>query len=488
MTRESIILPLHEPPDMASAIAEVARGASPAILESAETGAARGRYTILTCDPLVVRAWHPGDGDPFGGIRETLRQTPVLSEAANHLPFQGGWIGFFAYEAGHLLEPVAGRLQPARRDIPLPLGRFALYDWAAIHDGWTGAWSLVGADLGEMGLDTGTRSPFRSRLAGWAERLRDARRPPPSPAAAVSPAGENMTQPQYLQMVERARAYIAAGDIFQVNLARRETWRVAEPPLSTYLRLRQVNPAGYAAYLGWNEPDGRNTAILSASPELFLDVRGREVVTRPIKGTRPRSVDPVLDAALQAELLESHKDRAELAMIVDLERNDLGRVCEYGSVRVVGMETGQPYQLETHPTVHHLVSTVSGRLRRECDAIDLLRATFPGGSITGAPKIRAMQIIQELEPTDRSVYTGSIGYFGLNGTASFNIAIRTLICTGDLAHIYAGGGIVADSVPEDEYRETQAKALGLRRALGVSTATNELHASILRPDQRGSVA
>lgn len=297
-----------------------------------------------------------------------------------------------------------------------------------------------------------------------------------------------MTQHQYLQMVERARAYIAAGDIFQVNLARREIWRVAEPPLSTYLRLRQVNPAGYAAYLGWNEPDGRNTAILSASPELFLDVRGREVVTRPIKGTRPRSVDPVLDAALQAELLESHKDRAELAMIVDLERNDLGRVCEYGSVRVMGMETGQPYQLETHPTVHHLVSTVSGRLRRECDAIDLLRATFPGGSITGAPKIRAMQIIQELEPTDRSVYTGSIGYFGLSGTASFNIAIRTLICTGDLAHIYAGGGIVADSVPEDEYRETQAKALGLRRALGVSTATNELHASILRPDQRGSVA
>ena len=261
--------------------------------------------------------------------------------------------------------------------------------------------------------------------------------------------------------MRRAKAYIAAGDIFQVNLARRLTLPAVEPAAHTYLRLRTANPSAYGALLIWDE--GRS-AVLSASPELFIALRGRDVLTRPIKGTRPRSSDPVVDAARAAELLASVKDRAELAMIVDLERNDLGRVCTFGSVEVAG--GADAFELEAHPTVHHLVASVRGQLRDECDVIDLFRAAFPGGSITGAPKIRAMQIIDELEPTQRSVYTGSIGYFGIDGSACFNIAIRTLIQSDGRIHLHAGGGIVADSDPDEEYAETQAKALGMCRALG----------------------
>ena len=276
-----------------------------------------------------------------------------------------------------------------------------------------------------------------------------------------------MTRSQYLHMVQRAKEYIAAGDIFQVNLARRQTFPVCEPPISTYLRLRHANPGAYAAFLSWKESTGA-AALLSASPELFLRLDDGRVTTRPIKGTRPRSRDPVVDAAYKAELAASEKDRAELAMIVDLERNDLGRVCEFGTVRVITQDASPaaPYELETHPTVHHLVATVTGRLTPDRDAIDLLRACFPGGSITGAPKVRAMEIIDELEPTERSVYTGAIGYIGLDGSMMLNIAIRTLIVADGQVHLYAGGGIVADSVPEDEYDETTAKALGLCRALG----------------------
>lgn len=276
-------------------------------------------------------------------------------------------------------------------------------------------------------------------------------------------------------MIARAIDYIGAGDIFQVNLARRETFPVREPVIDTYLRLRETNPGAYATFIQWDAtPDAsaaphesRECAILSSSPELFLAVKDRHVLTRPIKGTRPRSCDPVLDEAYKSALTSSEKDRAELTMIVDLERNDLGRVCEFGSVRVVPPPhtPASPFSLESHPTVHHLVADVTGRLANGCDTIDLVRACFPGGSITGAPKVRAMEIIDELEPSVRSVYTGAIGYFALDESAAFNIAIRTIIVADGQAHVYAGGGIVADSRPDDEYEETVAKALGLKRAI-----------------------
>jgi len=465
-------------------IAAIARGSNPAILDSAATGPSRGRFTILACDPVAVASWRMGCSDPFEGMRQRLAglggrivwaegEPPAAARA-----FPGGWIGYFTYEAGRYIERLPATTDP---DIGLPIARFALYDTAAIHDAVTNEWILVAADLSGLGHGAATRQPAEDRLADWTAWLRNAESPAPVPPPLPEAPEHNMTRVEYERMVARAIDYIAAGDIFQVNLARRETFPVREPAIATYLRLRQTNPGAYAAYLGWNEPAPRKpvgpspageVAILSSSPELFLRLKDRDVVTRPIKGTRPRSDDPITDASYQMALAASEKDRAELAMIVDLERNDLGRVCEFGSLRVVAPDdsAAAPYALEAHPTVFHLVAEVTGRLADRRDAIDLVRACFPGGSITGAPKVRAMEIIDELEPTERSVYTGAIGYFGLDGSMMLNIAIRTLMIANRKVHLYAGGGIVADSQPEDEYRETQAKALGLSRAINATGA------------------
>jgi para-aminobenzoate synthetase component 1 len=259
----------------------------------------------------------------------------------------------------------------------------------------------------------------------------------------------------YSAAIARIKAYIASGDVYQVNLTQRFAAPLPCPPYALYQRLRERSPAPFAAYLSFGP-----VQVVSSSPERFLTVRGRQVETRPIKGTRPRSADPAADARLAAELLASEKDRAELLMIVDLERNDLGRVCTYGSVQVEKL-----WQLESHPTVHHLVATVSGTLRPEVDVIDCVAACFPGGSITGAPKIRAMQIIDELEPHRRHVYTGAIGYLGFDGNADLNIAIRTLTCVGGQAYYHVGGGIVWDSNPSAEYQETLDKGRAMHEAL-----------------------
>lgn len=448
-------------------ISTIAGREYPMILDSADTGPGRGRYTLAVCDPVEVADWDGKRVDPFEAMRHKLEQTGMdidSREVTSDFGLCPGWVGYYAYEAGRFLEKLPAT---TRADVGLPIALFALYDTAAVFDSLTRQWTLVAADLSAYGYK---RPPIEDRFAAWRKLLAQANEREAHPAPFPDFPIHNMSKYKYLQMIERGLEYIAAGDIFQVNLARRESYRVQEPPMSTYLRLRRTNPGAYAAFLGLDR--GSGSAILSASPELFLHLRGRDVLTRPIKGTRPRSDDPQTDAAYQMELAVSAKDRAELAMIVDLERNDLGRVCEYGSVRVSATRHSPawPYELESHPTVHHLVANVTGRLAEKHDAIDLVRACFPGGSITGAPKVRAMEIIDELEPTERSVYTGSIGYFGLDGSMMLNIAIRTMLVNDGLLHIYAGGGIVADSVPEDEYAETQAKALGLCRALGVEPA------------------
>jgi len=256
--------------------------------------------------------------------------------------------------------------------------------------------------------------------------------------------------------VARVREDIVAGDIFQANLSQRLQAPLHEAPFDLYRRLRRRNPAPFAAYF-----DCGDLTVLSASPERFLrlDEHG-SVETRPIKGTRPRGLGPMHDAALGRALAESEKDRAENVMIVDLLRNDLSRVCRPGSVRVPEL-----FALEHHPTVHHLVSTVVGELTPGADAVDLVRATFPGGSITGAPKVRAMEIIAELEPTRRGVYCGSVGYLSRTGAMDTSIVIRTFVRVGHQLYFQAGGGIVADSDPELEYRETLDKARGLVLAL-----------------------
>jgi len=247
---------------------------------------------------------------------------------------------------------------------------------------------------------------------------------------------------------------------FEVNLSQRFEAKLSITPYELYKRLRQINPAPFACYLGFDE-----VSVVSASPERFLRIRGDWVETRPIKGTRPRGKTPEKDEALAKELLGSAKDRAENIMIVDLERNDLGRVCRFGTVKVTELAI-----LEVFPTVFHLTSTVVGRLREGKNGIDLLKASFPGGSITGAPKVRAMEIIDELEPTRRSVYTGNIGYLSFNGDLDLSIVIRTFLAKGRKAYFQVGGAVVYDSDPEVEYQETLDKARALVNAINMATA------------------
>ncbi len=274
----------------------------------------------------------------------------------------------------------------------------------------------------------------------------------PTDAAATIGLRSTFTHRGYLDAVAKVREYIVAGDVFQANLSQRFQAPLREPPFELYRRLRRRNPAPFAAYLGFDD-----VTVLSASPERFLRLDlDRQVETRPIKGTRPRGLVPMHDAALGRALAESEKDRAENVMIVDLLRNDLSRVCRPGTVRVPEL-----FALEQHPTVHHLVSTVVGELEPAADAVDLVRAAFPGGSITGAPKVRAMEIIAELEPTRRGVYCGSIGYISATGAMDTSIVIRTFVAAGGELYFQAGGGIVADSDPELEYRETLDKVAGL---------------------------
>jgi anthranilate/para-aminobenzoate synthase component I len=287
-----------------------------------------------------------------------------------------------------------------------------------------------------------------------------------APVAAPIPFRADLSPANYQATVRRAQEYIAAGDIYQVNLAHRFTARWSGAPahaLAFYARLRECSPAPFAALLCTE-----SRFIASSSPELFLEMNGRDILTRPIKGTRARAATPAADAAAARELRDSAKERAELVMITDLERNDLGKVCDFASVTVRDL-----LKLERYAQVHHMVSTVAGRLRAGVDHIDALRACFPGGSITGAPKKRAREIIAELEPTPRGLYTGAIGFFGFDGRSTFNIAIRTAILQRDgLAHFHAGAGIVADSDPRQEWEETLWKASGLLRAAAPPIASD----------------
>lgn len=275
---------------------------------------------------------------------------------------------------------------------------------------------------------------------------------PGRPAAAEKPRfATKITSEDFCRMVRRAKDYIAAGDIYQVNLSHRFTSPWHGDPMRFYGALRHYSAAPYAAYL-----DLGGRAILSSSPESFLKMSGRGISTRPIKGTRPRRADAGADERSAYDLITSPKEIAELVMITDLERNDLGQVCEYGSVRVAEL-----LKLERHEQVFHLVSTVEGVLRPGVDHVTALQSCFPGGSITGAPKKRAREIIAEIEPEPRGLYTGAIGYFGFNGESQFNIAIRTVVIENEAAHFHVGAGIVADSIPEMEYEETLHKAAGI---------------------------
>jgi para-aminobenzoate synthetase component 1 len=361
-------------------------------------------------------------------------------------PFAGGAIGFLSYDLGRSLEHLPNRLPDSELWDDVRLG---LYDVFTVYDHkHQRAW-LVARDF--PGFSTVQAA---DRIDRWLPLIARAESDdiPRWPGGQVQPI---LTRAGYIERVERVLDYIGAGDIFQTNFTHRFECRSSGDSLALHDHLATISPAPFAAFSRWGDQ-----ALVCSSPEWFYRIEGDKVITRPIKGTRPRGSTPESDAAQRAELLASAKDRAELTMIVDLERNDLGRVCRFGSVRV-----NQSMVLESYAQVHHLVAEIEGRLRPDRDDLDLLAAMFPGGSITGAPKIRAMQIIEELETHRRGIYTGAVGYIGADGKSAWNIPIRTILKSGETYSFNVGGGIVADSIPAEEYDETMTKALGMRRAL-----------------------
>jgi len=459
--------PIHLPADRLAPL--IGSWPGPALLESGPGFGAAGRWSILAAHPRLVferdsRKYQvrPEAYAMYLASLEGLLRRFDLADAETAPdpdlpPFQGGLIGYLGYDIAPWLERLPRRARPIRYGahplhtmMRMPEVRFALYDTFVAVDHATGAADLWAFDL----LGEGPSATER-RGEGWRTAL-DRPAPTLRPARLRTVPESNFTREAYLAAVRRALEYIAAGDIFQVNLSQRFAARLRNlDGLDLYLRLKARSPAPFAAFLGWGD-----SAIVGASPESFYQVRGDHIITRPIKGTRPRGGTPEDDSRLLRELHASAKDRAELTMIVDLERNDLGRVCRYGSVRVT-----EPLAVESFAQVHHLVATVEGRLRPGVGPIDVVRAVFPGGSITGAPKIRAMEIIDELEPTLRGPYTGAVGYFSRGGTSAFNIAIRTMLVERDVVSYQVGGGIVADSEPEAEYEETLHKGRGVREVI-----------------------
>ncbi len=424
-----------------------------------------GRYSLAGWDPFLILKSRGSSiqliqkervvrrrGNPFFILRDILDKYRVGSTPENLPPFVGGGVGYLSYDLCHFWENVPSK---AKDDLGLPELYIAFYDKVLIIDHLEKR-TLISAVSSFPKRDNPTikeRIEEIRRLGQKNDAVKKGKRGAVKPGELLLES--NFTKQEYLQAVRKAKNYIREGDIFQVNLSQRFHSRLFVSPHRLYQSLREINPAPFAAYLNFNE-----IKILSSSPERFLRVRGREIQTRPIKGTRPRGRNEQEDKKLGKELLASEKDRAELVMIVDLERNDLGRVCQYGSVKVEEL-----VKLEAYPTVFHTVSTIRGTLAPGKDRIDLLRATFPGGSITGAPKVRAMEIIDELEPTKRSVYTGSLGYFGFNESMDLNIVIRTFLAKNDDLYFQVGGGIVADSDPEKEFQETLDKAKALISSL-----------------------
>ncbi len=428
--------------------------------DTGKAGSQYGRYDILVAEPFItVVTTGPktmitqqgieteSEADPFSIVNQLLQQYPA--HKTQH-PFAGGALGYFAYDLGRRIEKLPN-IAVTAADIPdMMLG---FYDWAIVVDHREKLTTLV-----SHGLTTATKANWQALCAKFdklAHTTSDS-----APFAVLTTIQSNLSERQYQQAFAKVKNYIAAGDCYQVNLAQRFAAKVQGDSWQAYKKLREISPAPFMAYMNLPISASENFQILSNSPERFLQTDGHHVETRPIKGTRPRSADPAQDLAYANELIGSLKDRAENVMIVDLLRNDIGKNCVIGSVKA-----DQLFQLQSFANVHHLVSIVTGKLNKTATAVDLLKGCFPGGSITGAPKLRAMQIIEELEPHKRGLYCGAIGYIGFDGKMDTNIAIRTAVIANSEISFYAGGGIVADSIGEKEYKETLDKASNLKAML-----------------------
>lgn len=414
-----------------------------------------GRYDIITTRPYIT-AKTVADTTEItysNGHRESSAANPFSIIATllgddnvqcHNLPFAGGALGYFAYDLGRRLEQITSI---AERDIAMPDMAIGIYDWAVVIDHHQRKTWLAG-----YGKDPSTFKQWRDIQAML-------KHPPsfkPTPFSVCSQLHSNMDDALYAKTFNKIKRYIRQGDCYQVNLAQRFSIDVKGSLWTAYVKLRKLNPAPYSGF--FNIPEG---AVLSTSPERFLKITNKQVESKPIKGTRARSSNPLKDKMLREELIESKKDRAENLMIVDLIRNDIGKSCRYGSVSVTKL-----FDIESFAKVHHLVSTVVGQLHSTVHVIDLLQGCFPGGSITGAPKLRAMEIIEELEPHRRSVYCGSMAYIGFDGNMDSNIAIRTLLYHQEKIYCWAGGGIVIDSKLDNEYQECFDKASALLSLFG----------------------
>ncbi|HVP38965.1 MAG TPA: anthranilate synthase component I [Candidatus Saccharimonadales bacterium] len=448
-----------------SAFLKVADGPCAFLLESMEGGEKWGRYSILSGEAPLVFESRGGAArlirngvveerpaaEPLQLLAELLRERRV-AEVPGHTRFDAGAVGYLAYDQVRRFEhlPAGGP-----DDLGLPDAHFLFSDCVTIFDNLTHTVKVVAVAPGDGPAAAAYRSA-RDRIEREVARLRG-----PAPAETAHARGgrvafeSNVGRERYLKAVERAREYIRAGDVIQVVLSHRLSAAVKARPFDVYRALRVLNPSPYMYYLRLP-----GLELVGSSPEVLVRVEGREVEVRPIAGTRPRGRTPAEDAALEAELVHDEKERAEHVMLVDLGRNDVGRVSEYGSVT-----TPEFMVVERYSQVMHLVSGVRGRLRADIPTMDVVRACFPAGTVSGAPKIRAMEIIDELEPVRRGVYGGAVGYFGFRGNFDLCIAIRTALFAKGRAHVGVGAGIVADSVPASEWQETLHKARALVRAV-----------------------
>ncbi len=421
-------------------------------LDSCHPHATQGQYDIFSAWPYITLCTEGAltkistaadiqlsNKNPFSLVQEYLAK-----HISSHptLPFIGGALGYFSYDLARRLENLPTL---AQADIALPEMAIGIYDWAIIVDHSTQTMSLISPH----------KDPNTQTLLPQILDMLHTEAPITESLHIEGTFQSNLSKEAYTQAFHRVQQYIRDGDCYQVNLSQRFSAKYHESPWMAYQTLREHSAVPYAAYL--NHP---HATILSLSPERFLKVQDTWVETKPIKGTRPRSKIFEQDLLLAQELMNSPKDRAENLMIVDLLRNDLGKNCRFGSISVPKF-----CELESFPTVHHLVSTIIGQLRNDRDAIDLLRDCFPGGSITGAPKLRSMEIIEELEPHRRALYCGSIGYISFDGNMDTNIAIRTLVCKDQHIYCSAGGALIADSQVEDEYQETLTKVRKLLHLL-----------------------
>jgi para-aminobenzoate synthetase component 1 len=433
---------------------------SASIIGGNSARAAAGRFSYWAAQPKEILEFGAGQNDPFGKLQRALAKYKLEKDSNLNLPkgtFRGGWIGYFSYELSKYIEKLPAA---AVDDIVLPLIRLCFYDRFIAYDHQQESFWLIALDMPDD-----TEEP-EEKLTALEDLLAESQRIcVPQPATAdldnidFSQVRSNMDKHYYLRTVEKIKRYIYDGEVYQINFSQRFECDYDTRAIELYHWQNRYNPSPCASYI---DADGFH--IVSASPEMFITIADGVIKTKPIKGTRPR-LDEAVGAVLHArqtnarnfnELLHSEKEQAELNMIIDLERNDVARICRPGTRSVV-----QPRTIETYPTVFHAVATVAGRLRDEITFCDVLKALFPGGSITGAPKIRSMEIIDETEPTARGIYTGSIGFIGIDGSACLNIAIRTIIIKDKKAYAQAGGGIVADSDPEAEWAETIVKARAL---------------------------